>query len=91
MVAAERPISSDELHAYVDDRLSPDRLREVEHYLDTQPELARQIAAYRAQRQALRGALGGPAVEPIPPELNLSRLLETRLSQRPAWWRTSTA
>jgi anti-sigma factor RsiW len=91
MAAADQPISSEELHAYVDDRLEPDRRREIEHDLDAQPELARRVAAYRAQRDGLRAALGGHAAEPIPPDLNLNRLLEARLTRRSAWWRAAAA
>jgi anti-sigma factor RsiW len=91
MTAADRPISEDELHAYVDDRLHPARRIEVEHYLHTQPDLARRAAAYRAQRAALRSGFAARAAEPIPPELNLSRLLEDRLRQRHAWWRAAAA
>jgi anti-sigma factor RsiW len=89
MTAAERPISTDELHAYVDDGLDSARRIEVEDYLERQPELARQVAVYRAQRDALRSALASHAGAPIPPELNLSRLLEARLQRRPAWWRAA--
>jgi anti-sigma factor RsiW len=89
MAAAERPISDDELHAYVDDRLDPDRRREVEHFLATHPDVAERVAAYRAQRDGLRAALAGQATAPIPPELNLNRLLEARLARRPAWWRAA--
>jgi anti-sigma factor RsiW len=91
MAAAERPISTDELHAYVDDRLDAVRRREVERYLDAQPEVARRVAAYRTQRDGLRGAHAGYAAEPIPPELNLSRLLEARLRRRPVWWGIAAA
>jgi anti-sigma factor RsiW len=91
MAAAERPISTDELHAYVDDRLDAVRRREVEQYLDSQPEMARRVAAYRTQRDGLRMVHAGYAAEPIPPELNLSRLLEARLERRPAWWRIAAA
>jgi anti-sigma factor RsiW len=91
MAAAERPISTDELHAYVDDRLDAVRRREVERYLDAQPEVARRAAAYRTQRDGLRGAHAGYAAEPIPPELNLSRLLEARLRRRPVWWGIAAA
>jgi anti-sigma factor RsiW len=86
-----RPVSEDELHAYVDDRLDTARRREVEHYLHTQPELAQRMAAFRAQRAALRSALAARAAEPIPPELNLSRLLDARLRRRPDWWRIAAA
>jgi anti-sigma factor RsiW len=89
MAVAERPISTDELQAYVDDRLDADRREVVERYLDTRPDLARLVATYRAQRDGLRAALSPLAEVPIPPELNLNRLLETRLRQRPAWWRAA--
>ena len=89
MAAADRPISTDELHAYVDDRLDPDRRLAVERCLDTQPELARRVAAYRAQRDGLRAAFAGRAANPIPPHLNLNRLLEARLRRRPIWWRAA--
>lgn len=87
MIEAEKPISADELHAYVDNRLDATRRQQVERLLDSRPELAREAAAYRAQRNGLRAALAAPATEPIPPDLNLSRLLEARLRQRPSWWR----
>jgi anti-sigma factor RsiW len=87
MTEAEKPISTDELHAYVDGRLDPARRQQVERFLDDRHELAREVAAYRAQRDELRRALGRPATEPIPPELNLTRLLEARLRRRPPWWR----
>ena len=91
MMATERPVSEDELHAYVDDRLETARRGEVEYYLHTQPELARRMADYHAQRAALRAAFAARAAEPIPPELNLSRLLDARLRRRPDWWRIAAA
>jgi anti-sigma factor RsiW len=87
MTAAERPISEDELHGYVDGRLETARRQEVERYLDAQPELSLRVAAYRAQREDLRAALAARATEPIPLELNLSRLLEARLRHRHGWWK----
>lgn len=89
MAASDRPISADELQAYVDDRLDADSRRRVEHYLDAEPEAARHMTAYRAQRAGLRDAFAAHASEPIPPELNLNRLLEARLQRRPAWWRAA--
>jgi anti-sigma factor RsiW len=86
MAAAEQPTSTDELHAYVDDRLDADRRQAVERYLEAQPELARRVAAYRRQRDGLRAAFVPLADNPIPPDLNLDRLLEARLQQRPIWW-----
>lgn len=92
MTAAEPPISVDELHAYVDDRLDPARRQQVLSYLETQPDLARRVAAYREQRERLRGAFADVSAQPIPPELNLQRLVEARLSRRSApWWRFAAA
>lgn len=91
MTAADRPISEDELHGYVDGRLETARRQEVERYLDAQPELSRRVAAYRAQRDDLRAALASRAAEPIPLELNLSRLLEARLRPRHGWWKVAAS
>ncbi len=92
MTGAEPPISVDELHAYVDGRLDPARRQQVLSYLETQPDLARRVAAYREQRDRLRGAFADVSARPIPPELNLQRLVEARLSRRTApWWRFAAA
>jgi anti-sigma factor RsiW len=91
MMTSERPISEHEMHAYVDERLWPARHLEVQHCLQTQPELARRAAAYRAQRAALRSCFAAQADEPIPPELDLARLLAARLRQRHAWRRMASA
>lgn len=92
MTAAEPPISVDELHAYVDGRLDPARRQQVLAYLETQPDLARRVASYREQRERLRGAFANVSARPIPPELNLQRLVEARLSRGlTPWWRFAAA
>jgi anti-sigma factor RsiW len=91
MMALERPISEHEMQAYVDERLWPTRHLEVEHYVQKQPQLARRVAAYRAQRAALRLCFAAQDDEPIPPELDLARLLAVRLRQRDAWQRMASA
>jgi anti-sigma factor RsiW len=90
-MTTERPISEDELHAYVDGRLEPARRQEIEQYLATQPALSQRVAAYRAQREELQAALAPRAAEPIPPELNLSRLLEARLRRHHGWWQLAAS
>lgn len=91
MAAGERPISEDELQFYVDGRLDPARLADVERYLATQPDLSRRVASWRAQRDGLRAMLASGGSGPTPPELNLNRLLEARLQRRPTWWRLAAA
>jgi anti-sigma factor RsiW len=86
-----RPIAEEELHAYVDDQLEPERQAAVLRYLQEHLEVARRAAAYRAQREALRAAFGGIASEPIPPRLNLDTLIQQRLVQRRTPWRAAAA
>ncbi|WP_206174913.1 anti-sigma factor [Variovorax sp. RKNM96] len=76
-----RPILEEDLHAYVDDVLDAPRRREVREYLDRHPEAAREVEAYALHRQGLREALAPVAEEPLPPSLNLARLVEEH--QRP--------
>jgi len=92
MELVDRSIPDDEeLQAYVDDRLCADQRRGVEEYFASHPVMARRAAAYRAQRNGLRAAFAAVAAEPVPPRLNLNRLLEERLERRPIWWRAAAA
>jgi anti-sigma factor RsiW len=86
-----RPISEEELHAYVDGQLEPERQPDVVRYLHDHPDLARRVAAYRAQREALRAALGPVAEEPIPSSLDLQLLIQQRLGRRHIPWRAAAA
>lgn len=86
-----RPITEEELHAYVDNRLEPVRLAAILRYLQEHPDVAERVAAYRAQREALRAAFGGVAAEPIPPRLDLQRLIQERLARRRAPWRVAAS
>jgi len=85
MTASETPgapITEDELHAYVDGQLTEAARRAaVERYLKQNPEMAVRVRAYDAHRAGLRRAFDWRAAEPIPPELNLQRLVETRLAR----------
>jgi len=84
-----RPIAEEELHASVDDQLEPERRPAVQHYLQEHPDVARRVAAWRAQRDALRSAFASVADEPIPPRLSLERLVQERLGQRWFGWRAA--
>src|SRR3984885_8778536 len=77
-----RPIAEEELHAYVDGQLDADRRSAVQRYLQDHPEVARQVAAWGTQREALRAAFAPFAVEPIPPRLGLERLVQQRLGRQ---------
>ena len=74
MVDRDRPVSEDELHAYVDGELPPDRRAVVEAWLATHPEDAARVNAWRAQAELIQSRYGGPAHEAIPPRLSIERL-----------------
>ncbi|TQF43307.1 membrane protein [Bradyrhizobium sp. UNPF46] len=80
----QRPITEDDLHAYVDQALEPERRAAVASYLDNHPDVAGRVAAFATQREQLRGALASIADEPLPAELNLSHIIEGR-KRRPRW------
>ncbi|MXP65348.1 anti-sigma factor [Roseomonas sp. M0104] len=86
-----RPITEDDLHGLVDLALDAARQAEVEAWLAAHPAEAARVEAYRRQRAALREALAPVASEPVPPELNLARLLERRWPARPLPWRAAAA
>jgi anti-sigma factor RsiW len=84
-----RPITEDDLHAYVDQALDQARQEEVETYLATNPDVARRVAGYGRDRDALRAALAPVASEPIPPELNLIGLMTARRNRFATWKRAA--
>ena len=86
-----RPIAEEELHAWIDGQLDPDRLPAVQRYLQEHPDVARNVAAWRAQREALRQMFGAIASEPIPPRLGLERLIQERLTRRWIPWRVAAS
>jgi anti-sigma factor RsiW len=90
-MSRDLPIQEEELHAYVDDALDQSRRRQVQEYLDSHPEEAERIRRYAGQRQALRAALAPIAEEPVPPELNLGRLVEAHRARRRVPWRIAAA
>jgi anti-sigma factor RsiW len=82
-----RPITEDDLHAYVDDVLAPERRAEVDSYLADHPDVAKRVTGFANQRELLRAALAPIVDEPLPPELNLSRIIEgQRRGSPPVRW-----
>lgn len=91
MTEPGRPVAEEDLHAYVDGLLDGDRRATVERYLRAHPDAAERVAAYGAQRQELRAAFAALGSEPLPPRLDLARLVEARLTRRHAPWRAAAA
>ncbi len=78
MSATIRPIGEDDLQAFVDGRLSPERRSAVEEYLARHPDVAARIAAYASQRRELRELLRFRAEEPLPARLRVDALAQRR-------------
>jgi anti-sigma factor RsiW len=72
------PIDEDDLHAFVDQALDARRHAEVAAYLDGNPDIATRVARYRKEADMLRAALAPIAEEPVPPELDLTRIIADR-------------
>lgn len=91
-MTTRRPITEEDLHAYVDAALDASRHEEIETYLKQHPDVALRVQGYVRQREALRAMLAPVAEEPIPPELSLARLAETRRRpSRSLAWRAAAA
>jgi anti-sigma factor RsiW len=85
------PINEDDLHAYVDGQLDPDRRAAVERHLAENPEAAERVAAYQAQRDILRSAFGASAFgasagETLPRQLSLDHIIAQRNRRLPGAW-----
>jgi anti-sigma factor RsiW len=85
------PIAEEDLHAWIDGQLEPGRQEAVLRYLQEQPDVARRVDAWRDQRDALRAALAAMAADPVPPRLELDRLIQQRLEQRRLPWRVAAS
>ncbi|MBC7953711.1 MAG: zf-HC2 domain-containing protein [Rhodospirillaceae bacterium] len=65
MTICSAPITESDLLAFVDDRLSPGRRREIEDHLVRCPEIAHRVAADLALLEGLRLLFGRPATVPV--------------------------
>ena len=74
----KRPITEDDLQAYVDDVLEAERHREVADYLQGNPDAAERLSSYARQAAALREAMEPVMQEPIPSRLNLAHIAAAR-------------
>src|SRR3546814_16862359 len=63
------PVSETDLHAYVDDRLSPDRRADVAAWLAANPDDAMRVAAWQQQAEDLRAHFAPDLSTPVPPAM----------------------
>lgn len=74
MIEREPPVTEDELHAYVDGELAPERQPAVEQWLAEHTDDAARVAAWRTQADAMRARYGAVANEPVPQRFDLAKL-----------------
>lgn len=86
-----RPITEDDLHAFIDGALDDAREAEVSTYLESHPDIAARIESYRRQRLNLRAALDPIIDKPVPTHLTLSHVMEARRQRRPFIWALAAA
>jgi anti-sigma factor RsiW len=79
----KRPITEDDLQAYVDNALDAERGHDVSEYLLTNTDAAARVSAYQGQALALRAALDPISDEPVPSRLNLANIVGKPM--RSAW------
>ena len=86
MTEPNMPVTEDELHALVDNELPADRRAAVENWLNTHPDDAARVAAWRAMGDALHARYDSVADEVIPARLELDKL-----ARRPGRWMIGAA
>ena len=70
----DQSVSEEELHAYVDSELAPDRREAVEAWLATHSDDMARVSAWRAQAEGIRSRYGAVATEPVPARFDVARL-----------------
>src|SRR5215813_12698451 len=80
--AASRSIEEDDLHAWVDGRLTPEEAAAVETYFVAHPEARERWSQYAEQRKELRAAFASNPEAPIPARLRVARLMSERRTRR---------
>jgi anti-sigma factor RsiW len=88
---SKRPISEDDLQAFVDNALDGERRSEVSEYLLSNADAALRVASYQNHASAMRQAFDPIAKEPVPSRLNLANIAASRRSARPDYLRMAAA
>ncbi|GBQ05808.1 anti-sigma factor family protein [Acetobacter cerevisiae] len=79
MTHPDSPVTEDDIHAWVDNFLSPERRQQVDLWLESHPEARHRVMAWRQERDGLRAALDTDLREPIPARFDIARLRERRV------------
>jgi anti-sigma factor RsiW len=70
----DQSVTEEELHAYVDGELAPERREAVEAWLATHSDDMARVGAWRAQAEAIRSRYGAVASEPVPARFDVANL-----------------
>jgi anti-sigma factor RsiW len=74
MTDRDLPVTEDELHAFVDGELAPDRRGAVEAWLAAHPDDMARVTSWRSLADAIRARYGAVATEPVPARLSLRQI-----------------
>lgn len=74
MFDRDQPVTEEDLHAYVDGELAPERREAVEAWLASHSDDMARVGAWRAQAEAMRSRYGAVASEPVPARFDVARL-----------------
>jgi anti-sigma factor RsiW len=88
---ADSPIGEDDLNAFVDGRLAPERQALISRFLSENPQLGERVAADIAAKNALRESLQFKAAEPIPARLRVANLAVERRAAPRHWLQVAAA
>src|SRR5258706_1352449 len=69
------PVTEDELHAYVDNELPPERRGDVEAWLSAHPDDAARVRAWRTMAETLHARYDSVLDETVPKRLEIERLV----------------
>ena len=85
MIDRNSPVTEDELHAYVDGELAPERMNAVAAWLADHPEQAALVASWRLQADSIRAHFGAAVDEPVPQRLKLDQMLSQDRAAGRSW------
>jgi anti-sigma factor RsiW len=81
VTARDQPIGDDDLQAFIDGRVAPERRAAIEAYLATHPAAAEAVTADSQIGAMLRARLAARSEEPIPSRLRIANILAERRSR----------
>jgi anti-sigma factor RsiW len=91
MTDTTRPVGEDDIEAYIDGRLSPDRVAMVEAMIANDRRLSERVLADMALKLDLRERLGHVVQQPIPARLRIGTIQARRRASLQHWARNIAA